>query len=89
MRCVPAWTTPWNPPPTLSPRRARIVAELAQLMPPTQTERDARWLQAASQAKALAWFSLAWMTGEGVLGLIAGITANSNTVQLDHRRLFW
>jgi hypothetical protein len=53
------------------------VAELAPLMPPTQTERDARWLQAASQAKALAWFSLAWMTGEGVLGLIAGITANS------------
>ena len=46
-------------------------------MPPTQTDRDARWLRAARQAKALAWFSLAWMTGEGVLGLIAGITANS------------
>ena len=77
MSCVRAWTTPWNPPPTNSPRRARIVAELAPLMPPTQTERDARWLRAAGQAKALAWFSLAWMTGEGVLGLIAGITANS------------
>ena len=76
MRCVPAWTTPWNPPPTLSCRRARIVAELAPLMPPTQTDRDARWLRAARQAKALAWFSLAWMTGEGVLGLIAGIAAN-------------
>ena len=69
--------TPWNPPPALSRRRARIVAELAPLMPPTQTERDARWLRAARQAKVLAWFSLAWMTGEGVLGLIAGITANS------------
>jgi len=46
-------------------------------MPPTQTDRDARWLRAARQAKALAWFSLAWMTGEGVLGLIVGIAANS------------
>ena len=53
------------------------MAELAPLMSPTQTDRDARWLRAARQAKALAWFSLAWMTGEGVLGLIAGITANS------------
>jgi len=62
---------------TLSRRRARIVAEVAPLMPPTQTDRDARWLRAARQAKALAWFSLACMTGEGVLGLVAGITANS------------
>src|SRR5450759_806167 len=77
MRCVPAWTTPWNPPPPIRCRRAHIVAELAPLMSPTQTDRDARWLRAARQAKALAWFSLAWMTGEGVLGLIAGITANS------------
>ena len=76
MRCVPAWTTPWNPPPTKSRRRGRIVAERA-LMPPTQTDRDARWLRAARQAKALAWFSLAWMTGEGVLGLIPGIAADS------------
>ena len=69
MRCAPAWTTPWNPPPTLSRRRARVVAETAPWMPPTQTDRDARWLRAARQAKALAWFSLAWKTGEGVLGL--------------------
>jgi divalent metal cation (Fe/Co/Zn/Cd) transporter len=53
------------------------VAELTPMMPPPQTDRDAGWLRAARQAKALAWFSLAWMTGEGVLGLIAGITANS------------
>ena len=77
MRCVPVWTTPWSPPPTLNRRRARIVAELAPLMPPTQTGHDAGWLRAARQAKALAWFSLACMTGEGVLGLVAGITANS------------
>ena len=53
------------------------MAELAPLMPPIQTDRDAWWSRAARQAKALAWFSLAWMTGEGVLGLIAGIAANS------------
>ena len=35
------------------------------------------WLRAARHAKTLAWFSLAWMTGEGVLGLVAGIEANS------------
>lgn len=53
------------------------MAELAPLMSPTQTDRDAGWLRAARHAKALAWLSLAWMTGEGVLGLIAGIAANS------------
>src|SRR5665811_2286562 len=77
MRCVPVWTTPWDPPPTISRRRARIVAELAPLMPPTQTDRGAWWSRAARQAKALAWLSLACMTGEGALGLVAGIAANS------------
>ncbi|MHB8186464.1 MAG: cation transporter [Dermatophilaceae bacterium] len=46
-------------------------------MPATQTARDAGWLRAARRAKTLAWFSLAWMTGEGVLGLVAGVAANS------------
>jgi divalent metal cation (Fe/Co/Zn/Cd) transporter len=45
--------------------------------PNETTAHDAGWLRAARHAKALAWFSLAWMTGEGVLGLIAGIAANS------------
>jgi hypothetical protein len=44
---------------------------------PNQATHDAGWVQAAPHAKVLAWFSLAWMTGEGVLGLVAGITANS------------
>jgi divalent metal cation (Fe/Co/Zn/Cd) transporter len=44
---------------------------------PTEAARDAAWLRAARHAKTLAWFSLAWMTGEGVLGLVAGIAANS------------
>jgi divalent metal cation (Fe/Co/Zn/Cd) transporter len=29
------------------------------------------------RARALSWFSLAWMTGEGILGLSAGVAANS------------
>jgi len=44
---------------------------------PKVVARDAGWVQTARHAKALAWFSLAWMTGEGVLGLVAGIAANS------------
>jgi len=42
-----------------------------------QPERDAGWLRASRQARTLSWFSLAWMTGEGVLGLVAGVAANS------------
>ena len=46
--------------------------------PPIQVvERDARWLRAAQQAKWLAWASLAWMSVEGVVGILAGIQANS------------
>ncbi len=44
---------------------------------PQQPERDAGWLRASRQARTLSWFSLAWMTGEGVLGLVAGVAANS------------
>lgn len=35
------------------------------------------WQRAARQARALSWVSLLWMSGEGILGLIAGITAAS------------
>jgi divalent metal cation (Fe/Co/Zn/Cd) transporter len=41
---------------------------------------DAGWLRAAGRARALAWISLAWMTAEGVLGLVAGLQANSISV---------
>ena len=44
---------------------------------PTASATDARWLQAARRARALSWCSLAWMTGEGVLGLVAGAAAGS------------
>lgn len=39
--------------------------------------RDEQWLQAARWARNLSWLSLAWMTGEGALGLLAGISAGS------------
>ena len=38
---------------------------------------DKAWLAAARRAKALSWFSLVWMSGEGLLGLIAGAAAGS------------
>jgi divalent metal cation (Fe/Co/Zn/Cd) transporter len=38
---------------------------------------DAGWLRAAQWARWLAWASLAWMTVEGTVGLVAGFQANS------------
>jgi divalent metal cation (Fe/Co/Zn/Cd) transporter len=40
-------------------------------------ERGPAWHRAAGRARLLSWFSLLWMTGEGVLGLVAGATAGS------------
>lgn len=42
-----------------------------------RVQHDDVWRRAAGQARALSWFSLAWMTCEGVLGLIAGAAAGS------------
>jgi len=39
--------------------------------------RDAGWQRAARAARALSWVSLLWMTGEGLLGLVAGVQAGS------------
>jgi divalent metal cation (Fe/Co/Zn/Cd) transporter len=38
------------------------------------------WLRLARRARALSWVSLAWMTVEGVVGLIAGLNANALSV---------
>ena len=40
-------------------------------------ERVAGWRRAASMARLLSWLSLGWMTGEGALGLVAGVDAGS------------
>ena len=49
----------------------------ASALPHDQRVRDPRWLRAARWARLLSWVSLAWMTGEGILGLIAGLDAGS------------
>jgi predicted Co/Zn/Cd cation transporter (cation efflux family) len=41
------------------------------------TPRSAAWLRAARQAKLLAWASLAWMSVEGFVGVLAGVQAHS------------
>jgi hypothetical protein len=41
------------------------------------TSPSTAWLRAARQAKLLAWVSLAWMSVEGFVGVLAGIQAHS------------
>jgi hypothetical protein len=42
--------------------------------------RDEAWVRTARRARALSWASLAWMTVEGVVGLIAGLHASALSV---------
>jgi hypothetical protein len=42
--------------------------------------RDDAWVRTARRARAVSWASLAWMTVEGVVGLIAGVDANALSV---------
>jgi divalent metal cation (Fe/Co/Zn/Cd) transporter len=44
---------------------------------PVARRRDVDWLHAARRARLLSWLSLAWMTAEGVLGILAGAAAGS------------
>src|SRR4051812_15283893 len=53
--------------PLISPSAAPVVT----------TSRDASWYRAAKRARQLSWASLAWMSIEGIVGLIAGFEANS------------
>jgi len=51
---------------------------VVQHEPPTEpARRSAAWLRAAHQAKLLAWASLAWMSVEGFVGILAGVQAHS------------
>jgi len=43
----------------------------------TVTTPDEGWLAAARRARLLSWISLAWMTVEGALGILAGAVAGS------------
>jgi divalent metal cation (Fe/Co/Zn/Cd) transporter len=45
-----------------------------------RTAGDGAWLRTARRARLLSWLSLAWMTVEGVIGLIAGLDASALSV---------
>lgn len=47
---------------------------------PSPPAHDEQWLQTARRARMLSWASLAWMTVEGVVGLIAGLDASALSV---------
>jgi len=48
---------------------------------PAQITRGAGWRKHARRARLLSWFSLAWMTVEGVVGVASGIAAGSIALQ--------
>jgi len=50
---------------------------LPSLAPGPPAPRDTGWLLAARRARLLSWVSLAWMTVEGTLGVLAGAMASS------------
>lgn len=45
--------------------------------PAAPPARGVKWLRAARQARLLAWASVAWMSVEGFVGLLAGVQAHS------------
>jgi divalent metal cation (Fe/Co/Zn/Cd) transporter len=53
------------------------LSELPMIASPAAPPRDHGWLHAARRARQLSWASLAWMSVEGVVGLLAGFEANS------------
>ncbi|MCW3040631.1 MAG: putative conserved integral rane protein [Solirubrobacterales bacterium] len=50
---------------------------MAPVPAPGASKRDEGWLRAAKQARQLSWASLLWMSVEGVVGLAAGLEADS------------
>jgi divalent metal cation (Fe/Co/Zn/Cd) transporter len=51
--------------------------ELPVIQHDAPTARSEAWLRAARHAKLLAWASLAWMSVEGFVGILAGVQAHS------------
>jgi divalent metal cation (Fe/Co/Zn/Cd) transporter len=64
----------------VSPVDLPIVAARPSSVAEPPPVRDDQWLRTARRARALSWASLAWMTVEGVVGLIAGLDANALSV---------
>jgi divalent metal cation (Fe/Co/Zn/Cd) transporter len=64
----------------VSPVELPIVSSQPSSVTQPQARRENQWLRTARLARALSWASLAWMTAEGVVGLIAGLDANALSV---------
>jgi hypothetical protein len=64
----------------VSPVELSIIASRRSSVTERLAVRDDEWLRTARLARALSWAPLAWMTIEGVVGLIAGLDANALSV---------
>ena len=64
----------------MSPVELPILAAKPSSVAEPPPARDDEWLRTARRARTLSWVSLAWMTVEGVVGLIAGLDANALSV---------
>lgn len=65
----------------MSPVELPVVTSAPQVVADHSAQKpDESWLRDARRARALSWASLAWMTIEGVVGLIAGLHANALSV---------
>src|ERR1700684_789219 len=61
----------------MSPVELPVIASAALPTTTARALRDASWRRTAGRARLLSWLSLAWMTVEGVVGLIAGLDARA------------
>jgi divalent metal cation (Fe/Co/Zn/Cd) transporter len=64
----------------VSPVELHVIPSAPAGAAPAVVPRDAAWLRVARRARLLSWLSLAWMTVEGVVGLIAGLDASALSV---------
>lgn len=64
----------------MSPVELPVVTPAVASAVDAAPRRDASWLRNARRARVLSWASLAWMTVEGVVGLIAGLNASALSV---------
>lgn len=74
----PPHDTPMPNPGAADPRALPVERPDKCCTPDPGLERgDPAWQRAASRARLLSWVSLIWMSGEGLIGLVAGVQAQS------------
>src|SRR6185437_9590020 len=64
----------------MSPVELPVIIVSEPSRAPARPPVDEGWLRTARRARALSWLSLAWMSVEGVVGLIAGLDADALSV---------